>query len=74
VDDCTHCGEAWPCPTRRKELAAEHADEAVPVCVLQADHLMQAVDDLPDVPGDLLYRRFLRDWRQPRPARTPSPG
>ncbi|MGC9665555.1 flavin reductase [Planosporangium sp. 12N6] len=56
---CVGCGYAWPCPTRRGQLAAEY--DRAPVCLslLMSAHFVQAAADLPGVPAGDLRMRFV---------------
>jgi hypothetical protein len=56
--NCRACGQPWPCPTARNELAA-----ALPPTVLRSQmwqRLEVAAEDMPGGPASELFRRFLR--------------
>lgn len=65
---CGGCGAPWPCPTRCRELLAEHEGAAVALTVLMAGYYSDATWDLADPPGEL-YRRFV-GWTYGRRTRS----
>lgn len=64
---CGGCGLAWPCPTRRNQLAAEYAGARVSLMLYLAGCLAQACTDLPGQPAGVLYERFLL-WPRTLPS------
>ncbi|WP_326562061.1 hypothetical protein [Micromonospora sp. NBC_01796] len=56
---CANCGEDWPCPTRRARLLAKYADDRLLLHFYLAGCLTEASTDLPHLPPDQLYDRFL---------------
>ncbi len=63
--DCTGCGLAWPCPTRRQELAAQYGGARVSLMLYLAACFVEACEDLPAATVGDLYGRFLLWPRQP---------
>ncbi|MER7455414.1 hypothetical protein [Micromonospora sp. NPDC126480] len=56
---CTGCGQAWPCPDRRRRLLERYAIERITLHVYLGTQLAEAASDLRQVPPALLYERFL---------------
>jgi len=56
---CGGCGNEWPCPRRREELAAESEGSAVSLALTMAEYLEDALADHPQAPATVLYTRFL---------------
>lgn len=56
---CAACGVDWPCPTRQRELARDHASARSRLGLVMARELEAAMTDLPEVPLSTLYLRFL---------------
>jgi hypothetical protein len=54
---CVACGDEWPCPSRRAELAAEGTGQ-VELALLMARYFQEAVEDHPIVLASALYTRF----------------
>lgn len=61
---CAGCGDEWPCLRRRDELTVESDGSRVTLSILMAGYFAEAVDDHPEVPGTVLYLRFL-GWLRP---------
>jgi hypothetical protein len=56
---CGGCGAEWPCDTRRRELLAEYDSAPVSLGLYLGDHLIDAAQDLADIPAGYLHFRFL---------------
>ncbi|MFF4809867.1 flavin reductase [Micromonospora chersina] len=56
---CGDCGANWPCQTRRHELRAEYEAAPVSLALYLATQLVDATEDLREVPAGHLHRRFL---------------
>ncbi|MET8354836.1 flavin reductase [Micromonospora sp. NPDC005206] len=56
---CGGCAGEWPCQTRRRELRAEYDRAPVSLALYLAAQLVNAAQDLADVPAGHLHRRFL---------------
>jgi hypothetical protein len=56
---CGGCAEEWPCQTRRRELQAEYDRAPVSLTLSMAAHLVEATQDLAQVPAGYLHYRFL---------------
>ncbi|MFG3553839.1 flavin reductase [Micromonospora sp. NPDC047557] len=56
---CGDCGADWPCHTRRRELRAEYDGASVSLALYLAAHLVDAAQDLSQVPAGHLHHRFL---------------
>ncbi|WP_433317553.1 flavin reductase [Micromonospora chersina] len=56
---CGGCGTDWPCRTRRRELRAEYEAAPVSLALYLATQLVNATQDLPEVPAGHLHHRFL---------------
>jgi hypothetical protein len=67
---CQACGLAWPCATRRGELAAEFAGARVSMMLYLSGMFVQACQDQPNEQAGELYQQFLA-WprRMPRNSR-----
>jgi hypothetical protein len=64
---CAGCGYEWPCPTRKRELAAEFEGASVSLALLMSAYFGEAAQDLANAPAGDLYTRFLmwpRQYRQ----------
>ena len=56
---CQRCGQLWPCPASRSQLAVRYAGARAALGQLMATAYTQAVGDLPYArPGDLWERFF----------------
>ncbi len=62
---CAACGVAWPCSTRRQQLADEYDGAAVSLAVLMSSYLLDAAADLPLSQAGDLHVRFLGWVRGP---------
>ena len=56
---CGGCAGQWPCQTRRRELRAEYDRAPVSLALYLAAQLVDAAQDLADVPAGYLHHRFL---------------
>ncbi|GGJ74142.1 hypothetical protein GCM10010123_00100 [Pilimelia anulata] len=56
---CGACADPWPCPTRRRQLAAEYAGARVSLMLYLTGCFVAACEDLPHATVGDLYRRFL---------------
>ncbi|SDZ35510.1 hypothetical protein SAMN05444365_11132 [Micromonospora pattaloongensis] len=61
---CGGCGVPWPCPTRRRQLAAEFEGAPMSLAIYMGTHLLTAMEDMKWAPAGPLHRRFL-GWVQP---------
>jgi hypothetical protein len=64
---CGGCGTPWPCPTRCRQLLAEHEGASVSLTVLMTGYFNDAAWDLADHPPGDLYRRFV-GWTRGQPS------
>jgi hypothetical protein len=60
---CTGCGAAWPCGTRRRQLAAESTGARVSRMLFLAACFVDACSDMPHETVGALYSRSLL-WPQ----------
>jgi hypothetical protein len=56
---CQTCGQAWPCPTRQRQLLAEYDGARVSLMLYLSSQLITACVDLPAAASGVLYERFL---------------
>jgi hypothetical protein len=56
---CSGCGSAWPCLTRRQQLAAEYTGARASLMLYLTTCFVDACEDMPRVTVGDLYRRFL---------------
>ena len=56
---CSTCGAEWPCRPRRAALIAEYAEAPTSLVLVMNASLIEAGDDMPDVPAGVLNARFL---------------
>ncbi|MET7802977.1 flavin reductase [Micromonospora chersina] len=56
---CGGCGADWPCRTRQRELRAEYDSAPVSLALYLATQLVNATQDLTNVPAGHLHHRFL---------------
>ena len=63
---CLGCGLPWPCVTRRQSLAAQYADSPVSLVLQLGSTMVEASNDLRDVPAGEMFDRFV-GWVSPWP-------
>ena len=56
---CAACGQAWPCPTRKRQLLAEYEGARVSLALYLAGFFVEACGDLPAAVAGTLHHRFL---------------
>ena len=56
---CGTCGAEWPCAPRRDLLLAEYGPDRGALSVYLGSCLATACEDLPEVPGAVLRKRFI---------------
>lgn len=64
--DCVACGRPWPCDPAREHLAGRL--DAIGLAMYAWDRLEEAAGELPNVPAEELFARFLA-WTRRRGAR-----
>jgi hypothetical protein len=62
---CRGCADPWPCPTARRDLLTNHADDLVFLAVFMATTMTEAIYDLVELNSDAvptpaeLWDRFM---------------
>jgi hypothetical protein len=56
---CLGCGLPWPCRTRRRQLLAQYQGAPASLALVLGSALVEACDDLPDVPAGVLHGQFV---------------
>jgi hypothetical protein len=55
--DCLACGKPWPCDRAREQLAGEM--DTVQLAMYAWVNLAEAAEDIPAMPADEMFERFL---------------
>jgi hypothetical protein len=65
---CACCGDPWPCPPARDAALVDRAGSLIAVTLAMAVPMTAALRDLPHLPPQDVYRRFVGWVRAARAA------